>query len=370
LLPVKSTPPRTILMSADTIGGVWSYSISLADEYSRRGRRVVLATMGRRPTEAQRHAVSALSGVDLIESDFRLEWMAESDRDVAAAGDWLRGLERCWQPEVVHLNGYAHAACGFTAPVVVVAHSDVLSWFVAVRRETAPVEWDSYRHHVKRGLEAAALVIAPTRAVLADLGCHYDWSGLGLVIPNGIDSMSFPKRQERDVVLGAGRLWDDAKNLKALDRAASDLPWPVEIAGDANHPDGNIVALSHAVSLGSLDRSALIGRMAEAGIFCAPARYEPFGLAILEAAASGCALVLGDLPSLREVWGDDAVFVDPEDEFVLRRTLMDLIGAPERRRQLGDAARRHAGRYSIDRMAERYLGAFDELRCSAVGDSA
>ncbi len=31
-----------------------------------------------------------------------------------------------------------------------------------------------------------------------------------------------------------------------------------------------------------------------------PARYEPFGLSVLEAALSGCALVLGDIPSLRE----------------------------------------------------------------------
>ena len=32
-----------------------------------------------------------------------------------------------------------------------------------------------------------------------------------------------------------------------------------------------------------------------ASIYALPARYEPFGLSILEAALSGCALVLGDI---------------------------------------------------------------------------
>ena len=48
-------------------------------------------------------------------------------------------------------------------------------------------------------------------------------------------------------------------------------------------------------------------------IYALPARYEPFGLSVLEAALSGCALVLGDIPSLREIWDGAALFVDPDD---------------------------------------------------------
>jgi hypothetical protein len=63
--------------------------------------------------------------------------------------------------------------------------------------------------------------------------------------------------------------------------------------------------------LGELPRDALAARAGAASIYALPARYEPFGLSVLEAALSGCALVLGDIASLRETWGDAAVYVPP-----------------------------------------------------------
>ena len=61
--------------------------------------------------------------------------------------------------------------------------------------------------------------------------------------------------------------------------------------------------------------------IARAAIYALPAHYEPFGLSILEAAMSGCALVLGDIPSLREIWGDAAVFVHPDNRDAVARCL-------------------------------------------------
>jgi glycosyltransferase involved in cell wall biosynthesis len=54
-------------------------------------------------------------------------------------------------------------------------------------------------------------------------------------------------------------------------------------------------------------------RFSKAGIFAHPAKYEPFGLAVLEAAQHGCALALADIPPLRELWDGCAVFASPED---------------------------------------------------------
>jgi glycosyltransferase involved in cell wall biosynthesis len=71
--------------------------------------------------------------------------------------------------------------------------------------------------------------------------------------------------------------------------------------------------------------------MERAAIYVLPARYEPFGLSALEAALSGCALVLGDLPSLREIWGETAVFIPPDDSEALHSAVSALIGSPERR---------------------------------------
>ena len=50
-----------------------------------------------------------------------------------------------------------------------------------------------------------------------------------------------------------------------------------------------------------------------AAIYVAPALYEPFGLTVLEAALSGCSLVLSDIPSFRENWDGAALLISTED---------------------------------------------------------
>ena len=87
-----------------------------------------------------------------------------------------------------------------------------------------------------------------------------------------------------------------------------------------------------------------------------------FGLSALEAALSGCALVLGDIPSLREVWGDAALFVAPDDTDALAQALQGLIDRPAYRRELADRATKRAGLYTPRRMAR--LPSYDAQRAS------
>jgi glycosyltransferase involved in cell wall biosynthesis len=100
-----------------------------------------------------------------------------------------------------------------------------------------------------------------------------------------------------------------AKNLALLDDIAADLAWPVEIAGEMAHREGGVPSFRHARVLGALGPGEMARRLSAAAIFTAPARYEPFGLGILEAAAAGCGLVLADIASLRGA----AVFVPADD---------------------------------------------------------
>ncbi|HYP18243.1 MAG TPA: glycosyltransferase, partial [Opitutus sp.] len=152
-------PPRRILMTADTVGGVWTYALDLCRGLAAHDIQVVLATMGGVPNAHQRAEVAALgSAVQLHESDYLLEWMDDPWRDVAAAGEWLLELERIHAPDVVHLNGYAHAALPWSSPTLVVAHSCVYSWWRAVKREAPPDHWHTYHTAVRRGLEHADLV--------------------------------------------------------------------------------------------------------------------------------------------------------------------------------------------------------------------
>jgi glycosyltransferase involved in cell wall biosynthesis len=106
---------------------------------------------------------------------------------------------------------------------------------------------------------------------------------------------------------------------------------------------------------------ALAQQLSAAAIYALPARYEPFGLSVLEAALSGCALVLGDIPSLREVWGTAALYVAPDDRVELQRTLARLIDRPDELAGLGIDARTRGLHFTPDRMAAAYLRAYAQL---------
>src|SRR6478735_5032054 len=109
-----------VLMTTDTVGGVWSYSGEIAREVVNSQLRVSLASMGAPVSASQRAQVDALPSVQLHESTFRLEWMDEPWADVDAAGEWLLSLESKLRPDIVHLNGFAHGALPYRAPHIVV----------------------------------------------------------------------------------------------------------------------------------------------------------------------------------------------------------------------------------------------------------
>jgi len=350
-----------VLMTADAVGGVWTYVAELCTALSRAGVEVSLVTMGPRPSDAQRRMLGGAKNVALFETDFALEWMDDPWDDVAAAGKCLLALERSMQPDVVHLNGYAHAALPFTAPVVAVAHSCVLSWWQAVKHEDAPPRYDVYRAVVHAGVHGADALVAPSRAMLDAVERYYEPVEHGVVIPNGRDSAQFSPAEKAPVILSAGRVWDEAKNIEAVDRVAPLVPWQVRIAGEAGGPVGKSRSVRHARALGPLAQAELAHEMAQASIFTLPARYEPFGLSVLEAALSGCALVLGDISSLRELWDRAAVFVSPDDDDALGMALARVVGDSDAREWLGAAARARALELSPERMAGRYLDLYRAL---------
>jgi glycogen(starch) synthase len=352
-----------VLMTTDTLGGVFTYATDLARVLAADGVRVTLAGMGGSPTPEQRTQV-AQTGARWIDSSYRLEWMDDPWADVREAGDWLLGIERRSRPDLIHLNGYAHAALPWRAPVCVVAHSCVLSWWRAVLAQPAPARYDRYRDSVLRGLRAAAHVVAPSKAMLDALGREYGPLPTAEVIFNGAALEEGPVSSSRKepMVLSAGRLWDAAKNIGTLQAAASSVAWPVYVAGDQRAPDGGTEAALCGVRwLGVLTRAELGRWMRRAAIYAAPALYEPFGLSILEAALQGCALVLGDIASLRELWKDCALFVDPRDPQALAEALNHLIADEPRRSLLGRVAAERARRYGLARMGSRYLSLYGSL---------
>lgn len=354
-----------LLMTADTLGGVWNYAVELIGQLGSRGVEVALATMGRPLSRSQLADLRPLRGAEVYESAFKLCWMEDPWDDVNAAGEWLLELADRVQPDLVHLNDYPHAAQPWEAPVLVVGHSCVLSWHRQVRHAAAGAEWNRYRRAVWQGLRAADLVVAPTRTMLAWLDRFYGPLGRRQAIRNGRRASSFSVGAKRPLVLTAGRLWDEAKNVATLVQAARHVQWEVCVAGEQRHPGWSADEAGDALEgvrlLGVLDPASLARWYAVASVYALPARYEPFGLTALEAALSGCALVLSDIPTLRELWGDAAEFVPPEEPQAWAEALNRLAAEPRRREALAGLALGRAQTMTAETMGEGYLAAYRSL---------
>jgi glycosyltransferase involved in cell wall biosynthesis len=348
-----------ILMTTDTVGGVWTYSCALASQLAASGADVGLVTMGRRARAEQREMLRG-SRVRLIETDLALEWQDPEGQDLARARRILTKLDAQFRPDVIHLNSFREATFDWHAPVVLVAHSCVGSWALACR-DTAWLgepRWRSYAERVAAALDKAQAWVCPTQSFHDVIAQIYHPQSPGAVIWNGITPRGALGRKQ-ELILAAGRLWDRAKNIEVLAAAAPGLDWPVQVAGAAT------VSPSHCITwLGQLPHDAMRARMEHAAIFASPAFYEPFGLAVLEAAAAGCALVLSDIPTFRELWTGAALFVDPTDGKALHRTLAGLCADDRERMRLQRAAFEHSLTYSLTRTTSAYLRLYEDLLAS------
>ena len=344
-----------ILMTTDTLGGVWTYTLDLARALAAWSVEITLATMGAPPSAGQRAQVATLPNVSLQVGRYKLEWMDDPWCDVDAAGRWLLTLAERADVDLVHLNNYAHGALPWDRPVLMVGHSCVLSWWQAVKGEAAPSSWSKYRERVTAGLRAAHCVVAPTAAMLQTLQQYYGPMQHARVIYNGRATDRFHRERKAPFVFSAGRVWDEAKNIQALACVAPELEWPVYVAGPAARPDGHPSSSFGGINqLGRLDGEDLAYWMNHAAVYALPARYEPFGLTALEAALAGCALVLGDIPTLREVWGNAALYVPPDDTQALASTLRTLACRQTLCARQGAAAQRRAAQFSLQHMGDRY----------------
>jgi glycogen(starch) synthase len=356
-----------VLMTADTVGGVWQYSLELSRALIARGHQVLLATMGGLPNPQQRAEAAAIKHLHLVPSAFKLLWMPDAWRDVEAAAQWLMGIAARWRPGIVHLNDFGHGHLPWGAPVLTVGHSCVLSWWQAVHGVPAPVQWARYKRRVTATLAASNLVVAPTHAMLASLEHHYGSLRNSRVIFNGSERQASGSVSKAHMIFAAGRVWDAGKNIKALAAAAEGLPWPVCVAGPEQSPDGERAKFQNVCMLGALDGAHVLRWLARASIYALPARYEPFGLSVLEAARARCALVLGDLPSLRETWNGAALFVDPDDHKQLARVLRALITDDKLRARYATRAQQRAQCYTAAAMGAAYAQAYAELDMQSRG---
>jgi glycosyltransferase involved in cell wall biosynthesis len=359
-----------VLVTADTVGGVWTYTRELVTGLVRRGVRVTLVSMGEIPSPQQIQWMDGLRGLDFRPTAFRLEWMQEVQDDIDQSMEFLAGIVADAKPDILHLNQYCYGALPVETPRIVVAHSDVTSWWMAVHgtepRDTPWLRW--YTDTVTRGLASATAVVAPSKWMLSQIERYYTRPAQSAVVYNGRNPGLFnPHGTKDDLVASVGRLWDAGKQVTLLSQY--DQKVPIFIAGSDKHPDDvmrdarpGLPQRRRVHFEGALSEGQMSQLLSRASMYAATSRYEPFGLAPLEAAFSRCAIIANDIPSFREIWGETAIYFRPNDALDLAGTIEKLNNDRELRLTYANLAYNRARqRYTAERMVDDYMSLYDSV---------
>jgi glycosyltransferase involved in cell wall biosynthesis len=249
----------------------------------------------------------------------------------------------------------------------------MVSWWKAVHGcEPKPSRWLRwYRDVMTRSLSNASVVVAPSVWMLETIRSCYVRPRRDTVIYNGRNPIFFnPYVGKEDSVLAVGRLWDSGKQVSLLTQHPH--PFPVCIVGADNAVPAPKIPIRADVKLDAHNVNvALKGPQTEAqlrtlysraAIYAATSRYEPFGMAALEAAFSRCAIVANDIPSYREVWADSVLYFRANDANSLAAVIRRLSKEPDLCRTYANSAFQRAREcFTAKRMIDEYLRLYRTL---------
>ena len=229
----------------------------------------------------------------------------------------------------------------------------------------------------KRALNQAKVAIAVSERVEQELLSVGVPKEMIRVIFNGVDVQEFvPGKTERsrwnlpeDVPMGlfVGDIRSNRKNLETVLSALVTVPdLHLTVVGST---EGSPY-IERANTLGIGDRVHFLGYrldvseiMKAVDFFVFPSRYEPFGMVVTEAMATGLPVITCETTGASEVITPAAGIVLPESEDVeaLSVALAALAENPERRRQMGEAGRAIVEQHSWTSKAQQYIDLFEEL---------
>ena len=294
---------------------------------------------------------------------------APRDFDPVLAVRLARAL-RTSRPDLVHTHLVHADVYGALAPGV---------RLVSTKHNPDPFRAGSFRFVERAFTRRAARVIAISTAVrdfcVRSVGLPADRID---VVHYGLDELPRPWAEnpqlalpdEAPLLLAVCRL-EPQKGLDTLVRALPAVPAAtLLVLGDG--PEREVLE-ALASSVGVRDRVLLPGRVGDvaalyrrASLVVHPARWEGFGLAMLEAMLAEKAVVAaraGSAPELVED-GQTGLLVPIDDHAALGRALNELLADPGRAASMGRAGYARAGaEFSVARMAERTIQVY-ESACS------
>ena len=355
-----------VLLTTDTVGGVWTFTRELTQQLLRQDHSVALVSFGRVPSREQQAWAEVAKGdhgdrFAFYPGNAPLEWMQNNHRAWAGGAELLTKVAETFQADILHSSQFCWGALPVALPRIITAHSDVRSWAAACDRNLPASPWlEGYDALVQDGLDGADAIVSPTRWMKEALQSHYEVAAPFRIIPNGRTSPEVAVEAERTLrAVTVGRLWDEGKGTAILSDVAP--PMPIFLAGEACFEVPVSYALQSAVTaLGPLDESSLFRLLSTSSIYLATSIYEPFGLAPLEAALCGCAVVARDTPTFREIWKDAALYFTNSNG--LQGVLVELTNDQEKLRRLQLAAEQRARFFTAERMAAGYISLYRELK--------
>ena len=361
-----------ILITTDTVTPQWVYTRELVTGLAVRGVQVTLVSFGEIPLPEQVSWLGFLQGVTYIPTAFSVEWMQEAEAQFPESSAFLAGLVRELRPDVLHLGQFCFGDLGMDVPRVILAHGDPGTRALALpprARLSGSMRW--YLERAKQGAAAADAVVATTDWMLhAVEECHAA-PRRSIVVGPGRNAMFYNSRAEKeDLVLSVGRLRDAAQQLGLLTAVAQPLPVCIVDHGAMTPVRKNPIRTDVRTNIGRAavairgpqSEGQLRSLYSRASIYAATSCYEPLGLAGVEAALSRCAIVANDVPSLREMWGEAAVYFATNDAESLHRTLRRLHDDPQLRAGYAERAYLRARScFTSKQMTDKYLALYGSL---------
>ena len=353
-----------LLITTDTVGGVWRFSQELAKGLLEAGDSVALVSFGHPMSWAQRAEclwIAARWGERFRydSANVSLEWMQENENCFHKGELVLQQVAMEFRAELLHSNQFCYGAAKLGIPTIITAHSDVLSWACSCRGGLLEDStWlTRYRTLVQRGLDGASTVMAPTRWMLDALGGGFRVPDERYVIANGRTIAAVPAKRRKLQAVTAGRLWDEAKDVALLGHVHS--PFSVVVAGEIQGESSDFATLKNVEFFGSLREDEMLRLFAESSVYVCTSHYEPFGLAPLEAALAGCAVLARDIGSLHEVWQDSAIYFNNAHQ--LSAILTGLAERPALLYEAQERACQKAQLYTRERMTSAYRALYSHV---------
>ncbi|HEV7858343.1 MAG TPA: glycosyltransferase family 1 protein [Pyrinomonadaceae bacterium] len=243
------------------------------------------------------------------------------------------------------------------------------------------------------GLQRAARVVCVSEATRQDLLAHHLYSDdRVVVIPNGVHPSFSPEPDPRAdkaarCLLGSVEASVDAQNIlhvgSSVRRKRVDVLLRVFAAVRLEFPRARLIRVGgpftaaqkelverlglkdSVVVIPFVEREVLAALYRNASVLLQTSEREGFGLPVIEAMACGTPVVASDLPVLREVGGDAALYCPLEDVGAWAATVIGLLN--EQREQhhswsnRGTVAQAQAAKYSWAEHTRRMVALYHEL---------